>query len=386
MEADILVQGFCHEKFSPVREAFEANFQRGAEVGASFAATVEGEPVVDLWGGFADRAQTRPWERDTLVNVWSTTKAMTVTCIHMLIDRGLLDLDTPVSAYWPEFGQAGKENIPIRYILSHQSGVAAITQPALPTEALYDWELMTSAIAAQEPLWEPGSKHGYHSMTLGYIAGELVRRVTGKSIGTYFKDEIAMPLGVDFHIGLPETYESRVAEIIPPTIRMSSPTGTSAGSDLPRQPAIRTNNPPTSPTLPNRREWRAAEIPAANGHGNARSLARVMSALALGGAVDGVRLMSPDTLEKAIEEQAYGPDLVLGKTMRWGLGYILNSPESGWNVPSPRAFGHAGWGGSIAIADLDARVSWAYAMNKMSNAMTGDDRAGGLIRAFYESL
>ena len=246
---------------------------------------------------------------------------------------------------------------------------------------------MTSAIAAQEPLWSPGTKHGYHAITLGYIAGELVRRVTGKSIGTFIREEIAKPLGVDFYIGLPEAQENRVAEIIPPTIKMTSPQEEPSRTELNSHPTIQVNNPPLSPTLPNRKEWRAAEIPAANGHGNARSLARIMSALALGGAVDGARLISPMTVERAIEEQASGFDLVIDQTMRWGLGYFLNSPEMGWNAPNPRTFGHTGLGGSVAFADMDARVSWAYSMNKMTHgAVKGDERSWNLVRAFYESF
>ena len=379
MTGSAMISGTCDERFARVRDVFEANFESGAEVGASFAATVEGSFVVDLWGGHKDAARTRPWERDTIVNVWSTTKAMITACVHMLVDRKLLDLDAPVAKYWPEFAQAGKADVPVRYILSHKAGLPVIRE-RLPTEAFYDWERVVTAIAAQKPTWEPGTKHGYHAMTFGYLVGEIVRRITGKTIGAFFREEVAMPLGADFHIGLDEWDDKRVAEMIPPVISSSEAANPeSALSQMITSPRVR-------PDVPNTRAWRAAEIPAANGHGNARSIARVMAALACWGQIGNVYLMRESTLRNAIEEQASGPDLVLGIPMRWGLGYMLASEDTAWTAPNPNTFGHAGWGGSVAVADMDAQVSWAYVMNKMDVGTTGDIRSQRLSKALYDSL
>jgi CubicO group peptidase (beta-lactamase class C family) len=374
------IHGTCAARFDAVREAFAANFDAGREVGASFAATLDGEPVVDLWAGDADHAGTRRWERDTIVNVFSTTKAMTATCAHMLVDRGLLDVDAPVVRYWPEFAAGGKAAMPVRFLLSHTAGLAGLRTP-LPTEALFDWERMTAALAAETPWWRPGSANGYHAMTFGFLVGELIRRITGVSPGTFFHEEVARPLAADFHIGLPASEDDRVAEMIaPPRTELGGVAvdrASLAGQVL--------ANPPLRPEYANRLEWRRAEIPAANGHGNARSVARVLSALACGGTLDGVRLLGETTLRRAIEQQAYAKDLVLGRTFRWGLGFMLTSDELPLG-PNPHVFGHGGWGGSLGFADLDARVSWAYVMNRMSPGTTGDSRAAGMIGALYGAL
>jgi CubicO group peptidase (beta-lactamase class C family) len=375
----IAVEGTCAPRFAAVRDAFAANFEAGREVGASFAATLDGEPIVDLWGGHADAARSRPWERDTIVNVFSTTKAMTALVAHMCVDRELLDLDAPVARYWPEFAAAGKGAIPVRQVMSHTAGLAGLT-PRLPTEALFDWTRMTDALAAEAPWWPPGSRSGYHAMTFGYLVGELVRRVTGVTLGTFFRDEVARRLGADFHIGLPASEDGRVAEMVAPPrgeAALTLDTTSLAGRVL--------SNPPLRPEAANRLEWRRAEIPAANGHGNARSVARVLAALALGGTLAGTRLLGEATLRRAIEEQCHGKDLVLGRTFRWGVGFMLTSPEMPFG-PNPQIFGHGGWGGSLGFADLDARVSWAYVMNRMSPGTTGDARAAGMIAALYGSL
>ena len=385
MVDQLTINGKCDEKFAQVRDAFAANFESGKEVGASFSATVEGETVVDLWGGYTDARTASLWERDTIANVWSTTKIMTSTCAHMLVDRGLLEIDKPVSSYWPEFGQAGKENIPVRYILTHQSGVSSVEEP-LPIETFYDWDLMVAKLAAQKPLWEPGTRHGYHALSFGYLVGELVRRITGKTLGQFFREEVAQPLGADFHIGLaPEDHARAATMIAPSQLPPPDAPAISSGDTLETKLRKLMSNPPISGRLANKTEWRSAEIPAANGHGNARSVARVLAVLACGGQLDGVRLMSTSTIESAIEEQVYGPDLVLGSPMRWGLGFMLVSKHLPVS-PNPRAFGHGGWGGSLGIADMDARASWAYVMNKMDTGTTGDIRAGRLGKAFYKSL
>ena len=377
----VAIHGTCSDRFAAVREAFTANFAAGREVGASFAATLGGELVVDLWAGDADAARTRPWQRDTIVNVFSTTKAVTALCAHMLVDRGQLDLDAPAARYWPEFAANGKERITPRQLLSHSAGLAAV-RPRLTQEAFYDWAKMTEVLAAETPWWEPGSANGYHALTYGYLVGELVRRIDGRTIGAFLRDEVARPLDVDFHIGLPASEDARVAEMVAPTAAEAATAPTPAPESL---TAAVMGNPPMRPEVANRPEWRRAEIPAANGHGNARSVARVMAALACGGTLDGVRLLSRATIERAIEEQIYEKDLVLGFPIRWGLGFMLNSqtlPVS----PNPHTFGHGGWGGSLGFADLDAGASWAYVMNKMTPGTAGDNRAFPIIWAFYSSL
>lgn len=383
MAETVEIHGHCDQRFSQVKEAFARNFESGEDIGASFAATIDGKFVVDIWGGYADAAQTKPWERDTIVNVYSTTKAMTALCALMLVERGLLDLDTPVARYWPEFAQAGKENIPVRYLLSHQSGLAGFEEP-IPAEALYDWERIVSLLAAQKPWWEPGKHSGYHSLTFGHLVGEVVRRITNKTLGTFFREEVAIPLKADFHIGLPEENDPRVGELIPPA--MPKPGDADYIEIAPDSIAGKTlGNPMMTAEYSKHRAWRAAEIPAANGHGNARSVARVAAALACGGELDGVRLLTSPTIEKTIEEQCYGTDLVLAIPIRWGLGYGLVSNEFPIG-PNPRTFFWGGWGGSVIVVDLDARVSWAYVMNKMRVGLTGDPRSAGLGTALYAAL
>jgi CubicO group peptidase (beta-lactamase class C family) len=373
------IRGDCESRFAKVKDAFAANFEADLEVGASFAATLDGELVVDIWAGHADEARTRPWERDTIVNVYSTTKAMAALSALMLVDRGEVDLDSPVARYWPEFAQAGKETLPVRYLLSHTSGLAGFAEP-IPAEALYDWDRIVATLAAQEPMWEPGTQSGYHALTFGHLLGEVVRRVTDRTPGTFFREEVAEPLGADFHIGLAEEHEPRVGEMIPP------PTGGLGAEVEPGSIAAAVfSNPAMTGDIANRRAWRAAEIPAANGQGNARSVARVAAALACGGALDGVRLLTPATLEKTIEEQCYGRDLVLGMPIRWGLGFGLRSDELPVG-PNPRTFFWGGWGGSLIVVDLDARLGFAYVMNKMGATTMGDTRAFGPVVALYASL
>jgi CubicO group peptidase (beta-lactamase class C family) len=384
MATSPMIEGRCDPRFAAVRDAFAANFEAGREVGASLAATLDGEFVVDLWGGYADAAKTRRWERDTIINVFSTTKAMTALCIHMLVDRGQLDVDAPVARYWPEFARAGKERITIRQVLSHSSGLVGIRQP-LGTESLYDWTRMTEALAAESPWWEPGTANGYHALTYGYLLGELVQRITGRTLGAFFRDEVATPLGADFHIGLPASEDARVAELVTPSAEANAAAGATSAVDGETLAGKVISNPPLHPELANHPQWRRAEIPAANGHGNARSVARVMALLACGGKLGVTRLLDEQTIARAIEEQGYTKDLVLGFKMRWGLGFMLTSRQLPLG-PNPRTFGHGGWGGSLGFADLDARVGWAYIMNKMSPGTAGDTRVAGILGALYGSI
>jgi len=378
---DVKVHGHCDEHFAAVKEAFRKNFESDLEVGASFAATIDGKFVVDIWGGYADANRTRPWERDTIVPVFSTTKIMTAICALILIDRGQLDPDAPVARYWPEFAQAGKEKMPVRYLLSHQSGLAGFDE-SIPLEALYDWDRVVNLLAAQKPWWEPGKRCGYHATTFGYLVGEIVRRITKKTLGTFFREEVAIPLKADFYIGLPEKYDVRVAKTIPPPIVKPGEPGyfeLDPNSLTGKAMALTAVN---NGDYTNYREWRAAEIPSANGHGNAHSMAKVGAAMACGGELDGVRLMGLPTIEKAIEEQCYGTDLVLGAPIRYGLGFGLNSKE----IPvssNPRSFYGSGFGGSKLIIDLDARLSWAYAPNKLYSEIPRDM---GITKALYAAL
>lgn len=377
--ADAPIEGTCDPRFEKVRDAFAANFAAGQEVGASFAATLDGELVVDLWGGHTDAAKTRPWTRDTIINVWSTTKAMTALVAHMLVDRGKIDLDAPVAKYWPEFAAGGKGSIPVHMLLSHRAGLAALRE-TLPVEAFWTWDAMPRALAAQEPWWEPGTANGYHAITYGHLVGEIVRRAAGTTVGAFFRDEVARPLGADFHIGLPASEDARIADLVPP-----------AAHEMPPAPDPKTlrgrtlTNPPLTAEVAMRTEWRRAEIPAANGHGNARSVAQVMGMLACGGVAEGRRFLSESALARATSEQAYAADLVLPMHARWGLGFMLSSPHLPLD-PNHRAFGHGGWGGSLGIADPDRRLSWAYVMNKMSPGTTGDLRPMGAVTALYAAL
>ena len=368
------IHGFVASGFEPVRDAFAANFAAGLEAGAAFAATVDGKPVVDIWAGHRDSETSLPWEEETIACVFSTTKATVALSCAMLVDRGLLEYEQPVAKYWPEFAQQGKERITVGQLLSHQAGLPGVTNR--PLQDWYDWTEITEALAAEKPWWDPGTANGYHAITFGHLNGELVRRITGKSFGAFLRDEIAGPLGADFHCGLPASEDARTAFMIsPPALEMP------ADAMLAKALA----NPPFDTAMANDREYRAAEIPAANGHGNARSIARIMSALACGGTVDGVRLLSEESIAKAITEQCYRPDLGLLIPMRWGAGFMLRSDSLPLG-PNERIFGHGGAGGSLGIADMDAKLSWSYVMNKMSATTTGDARAASVGLTLYGCL
>ena len=388
MATTVEVQGKCDSQFSAVEDAFRENFATGGEVGASVAVYSGGKLVVDLWGGYADAARSRPWERDTIVNTYSTTKGMTAICAHRLADQGKLDIDAPVAKYWPEFAQAGKGDIPVRYLLSHRAGLPAVSAP-LPPEALFDWDRMTTALAAQEPWWEPGTKHGYHVLTYGWLVGEVVKRITGKSLGAYFREEITGPLGMDFHIGLDQRHDARTADFIPPlatAVGEPDPIQEAISSDPESIAAKALTNPGfTIGVTDNSREWRGAEIPAANGHGNGRSIARVYAALSLGGELDGVRVLSSDAIDRAVVEQSNGTDAVLGTQTRVSLGFML-SGETFQTGTATRSFGHPGAGGSVGIADPEAGIGFGYAMNQYKWEAGDESRCFKLFTAVYGSL
>lgn len=394
------VDGVCDARFSRVREVFENAFESKREIGAAISFSLDGETVVDLWGGHVDRERTRPWQRDTIVNVYSTTKGMTSICAHQLIERGKIDIDARVADYWPEFAQAGKESISVRWLLSHQAGLPAIATP-LPTEALFDWDAMTQALAAQAPWWEPGTQHGYHPVTFGHLVGELIRRTSGRTVGEWFRENVAGPLDADFQIGLPERDDPRVSNIIgslfgpnikeepgKATPRLKGPMAEFMRemSDPTSMVGAAFNNPRQSRDLVNTRGWRGAEIPAANGHCTARSLARIYGALANGGEVDGIRILQPESIDLARTEQAAGPDATLaGLEIHYGLGFMLKSSTMPLS-PTSGSFGHPGAGGSLGMADPASRVGFGFVMNKMSSGLMGGPTAYAVIDAFYQAL
>jgi len=383
MPSGIPIEGHCDYRFHAVRETFEAAFESGAEVGAAVCIVKDGETVVDLWGGFRDPAKTRPWQRDTLANVFSTTKGMTALCAHKLVDEGRLELDAPVARYWPEFAQQGKGDVSVRQLISHQAGLPAVRQP-LEQAALFDWDRMTEALAAEEPWWEPGTRHGYHAMTFGWLVGEVVRRVTGTSLGSYFAKEFAEPLGADFRIGFGPELDDRVAPLVQGPIVMPED-GTSMLQELLTHPQGMTakafNNPPLfGNDVHNTREWRAAEIPAANGHASAAGIATIYGKLASG------ELLSAPVLEEARSCQAEGEDAVLPLVTKIACGFML-APDNEPCGPNPRAFNHAGAGGSLGYCDPEARLGLGYVMNNMHmGAWLVDPRARALVDAAYQNL
>jgi len=377
--ADGSVQGLTHDRYAAARAVFEGNLERGDDIGASFCATVEGETVVDLWGGWADPAKTRPWTRDTIVNVYSTTKTMTALTALLVADRGQLDFDAPVARYWPEFAANGKAGVKVSHLMSHSAGLSGWKEK-LTTEDLYDWEKMTSLLAAQAPYWEPGTAPGYHALTQGYLVGEVVRRITGKSLGAVFREEIAEPLDADFHIGLPASEDHRVAELVPP------PPGQAVG-DAGGQTELQanmSNNPGIDVLATRTRGWRGAEIPAAGGTGNARSVAEIHAILANGGVAKGRRFMSEAGCRKALDLQVEGQDLILAGPARFGMGFGLAGGVV--PLPNPNSIYWGGYGGSLVIIDMDARTTFAYAMNKMAGTTQGDTRAFGLAMAMWEAM
>ena len=380
---EIAVHGTYELGWEGVRDAFVTNFEHGLELGASVHVTVAGAPMVDLWAGDA-RPDGTPWAADTIVNVYSTTKTMCALSLMMLVDRGLVDPAAPVATYWPEFAANGKEAVTVAQIMAHTSGLSGF-DPGIETETLYDWDRCCEILAAMAPWWEPGTASGYHSITHGYLMGEVVRRVDGRSVGTFFRDEVAGPLNADFHIGLGPEHDTRCGELVPPPDGPPAPEGAD-----PESVAMKTfSNPPLNGTEPQTRAWRAAEIPAAGGFGNARSVGRIHSALACRGTVDGITLMAPETVAQIAEEQYAGLDLVLGDLrgglpLRFGLGFGL--PSEMVPLPSPNSFYWGGWGGSLAIIDPDTQMTFSYVMNKMAPNPTDDTRANGIALAAYMAL
>jgi CubicO group peptidase (beta-lactamase class C family) len=369
------ISGNFAERFQPVADALSHSIDEGLDIGASVAVMLDGELVVDIWGGHTDVEQTQPWQEDTIVNVFSTTKTMTALSALILADRGELKFDAPVESYWPEFAEAGKQHVEVRHLLGHTAGLSGWSEP-LATEDLADWDKCTSLLAAQEPWWEPGTAPGYHAITQGYLVGEVVRRITGQTLGQFFADNVAAPLTADFHIGTPAELDARVAPLIPPPDSGLLPELSEIG--------LRSlTNPLVTGETSSETWWRRAEIPAANGHGNASSVATIQSAISHRGEVNGVQLLSSAGVEALFAEQANGQDLVLGVPLRYGLGYGLASAT----MPmGPRSCAWGGYGGSLVLSDLDARLTVAYVMNRMEPGVLGDKRGASFVMAAVQGL
>jgi CubicO group peptidase (beta-lactamase class C family) len=373
------VHGTATDRFSVLRDELQRQLDSGEELGASLAVAIDGETVVDLWGGYADPDKTKEWEEHTITNVWSITKTVTALAALMLVDRGELDLDSPVARYWPEFAANGKDGVLVRHILSHTSGVSGWAE-TVTAEVMYDPVRSTELLAAQAPFWRPGAASGYHLLNYGHLVGEVIRRITGQSLGTFVRTEIAGPLGADFHIGLPDSEFPRVSNVVPPaplTLDFSALPSTS--------PAIPTyRNSPLDARVTWTDAWRRAEIGGANGQGNARSVARIQSVISNGGEVDGVRLLSEETIDRIFDQQSDNVDLVLFIPLRFGLGYAL--PADHPIIPNNRVAYWGGWGGSIILNDLDHRMTFAYVMNRMSSGVIGSARSEAYLKAVYSAF
>jgi CubicO group peptidase (beta-lactamase class C family) len=371
--------GTCEPPFEPVRAALGNLVESGRDIGCSAAVVLEGRLVADVWAGHLDEERTTPWEEDTIINVWSTTKTMCNLSALVLADRGELDVDEPVGTYWPEFKANGKEAVLVRHLLSHTAGLPAWSDDSFAVDDLYDWDKATSLLAGDAPWWEPGTAAGYHLISQGYLVGEVVRRVSGQSLGTFFKENLADPLGADFHIGTPPECDDRVALVFPPPPLAASFEGVDPNSIAVRAVTHPMMDATASHTIP----WRRAEIPAAGGHGNARSVAKVQSVVSNGGETMGKKICGPlgDTI---FREMANGTDLVLGVPLRQGIGYGL--PVPGIPFPSERTCFWGGWGGSLVINDLENRMTITYVMNRMGDGTLGDTRGFEVIAAAYQSL
>lgn len=372
-----MIEGHAAAGFEPVRAAFAANFENGMETGAGLAVARDGAALVDLWGGHADAAGTRPWRRDTLVNVWSVTKAVAALAVAILVDRRQLGYAWTVARVWPEFAAAGKADVTVGQLMSHQAGLCGLRRPSR-LEDFFDWDRVVHELAAQAPVWPPGAGCGYHPKTFGHLAGELVRRVTGKPIAVFVREEMTGPLSADIHIGLAESEEGRVAAIEPP------PAEPGAVAPAHPEPAWFASNPALDAASPNRRDWRAAVIPGANGHATALALATLYDAFAGGRSDKRVRPLTDATLAAFTAVRIEAEDLVLKMPSRYAAGVFLN--DAGYYGPGLRTFGHGGWGGSFVVVDPDRNITMAYVMNRMLDSEGAARRSRRLYDALYACL
>ena len=372
------IHGLCPPRFDPVRDQLQRNLDAGLELGVRFTLALEGEVVVDLYAGHADRAATRPFGPDTLTAVFSVTKAIAALMLARAVDRGRLDYDKPVADGWPEFAQAGKGSVTVAQALSHQAGLPGFPEPMDPA-LWFEPDAVAAKLAAMSPMWAPGTASGYHPITWGYLAGEMFRRADGRTLGRALSEDLAGPFGLDLHIGLPDAEHGRVAELVrPPAMPDLGPL-----TEV-RRAAFLTKW--ASPSGRSSADWRRAEIPSANGHATAEALARLMAVIACDGELDGRTVLSRSAADALRRERIRGDDLVLPFHLSWAAGLTRNDPAQRFFGPGPRTVGHYGWGGSCAFADPDARLSGAYVMNKQSNILIGDPRAVGLIETAYACL
>ncbi len=377
MSAAIEIHGTCPERFAAVRQAFEQNFATGQELGARFSLVEAGELVIDIWAGFADRQRTKAFDERTLTPIFSTTKAVAALLIARLVDQGRLDYAQPVADVWPEFAQAGKGAITVEQVMSHQEGLSGFPDEMEPS-LWFDWDAICAKLAAMAPLWPPGTASGYHPVTYGYLAGEIFRRVDGRTMGTALREDLAQPFGLDVWIGLPDAEHDRAADL-------QRPNALPNFGEVNEATRAAFLTPWSSPAGRGQAEWRRMEIPSANGHATAPALARLMGALANDGWLDGEAILSPALIAEASRERILGQDLVLPFVMSWGAGFMRNAPVKVWGA-GERTFGHSGWGGSCAFADPDTKLAGAYVMDKQSTDLIGDARAKRLIEAAYASL
>ncbi|MFD3514782.1 serine hydrolase domain-containing protein [Streptomyces sp. NPDC058657] len=376
-----MVEGTSTDRFAPVREALAAHLESGEELGASIAVDVDGVMEVDVWGGHADAARTVPWREDTLVNLWSTTKTLSSLAALVLVDRGALDLHRPVAHYWPEFAARGKQDIEVRHVLGHTSGLSGWQQP-FTIDDLYDWRTASGRLAAQEPWWKPGSASGYHVQTQGQLVGELVRRVSGRTLAEFVDTEIAGPAQADVQIGARQADWPRIAELVAPSQLSGIPEGLDPDGIFVKTLA----GSPARDEHVDTPRWRRAELGAVNGHGNARGMARALSVISRGGRVNGRRLLSQETAERVLDVQADGIDLFLGIPVRWGTGFALADARTMPHMPTGRVCFWVGRGGSIVLMDLDRRVTFSYTMNRLGDGILGSERTYSYLRHVYEVL
>jgi len=384
-ERPVPLNGCCEPRFAPVVDAFIDNYRLEDEVGSAVSVVLDGRTVLDLWGGWRDAERQREWQHDTIVCMMSVSKGITGLAFSVLVDRGLVDVNAPVAKYWPEFGSAGKASLPVRFVLDHRAGLPIVADPLWPG-AIYDHEATCRALAAQAPLWEPGKVAAYHIHTQGFILGEIVRRVTGRTVGRFLREAIAEPLGADYMIGsLSARDEARCAQVMP-NMQARLFAAREAETDTLRSKAFVQNPAEPWPVTLNSSQWRRSEIASGNGHGNARGVARIYGAFARGGELDGVQLTRPQSIEAMITEQHNLTELMQDRPYHQGLGILLNTPAAVYMGPNPRSFGHHGIGGSIGFADPDARIGFSYAANRMHALGTNGPRAARLIDALYRAL
>ncbi|KAF3035548.1 hypothetical protein E8E12_003689 [Didymella heteroderae] len=388
----VKVNGTCDSRFTAVKDLLQANIDANEELGASLVVNINGENVVDIWGGHADPIKSKPWDANTITNVWSSSKTVVSLAALLLIDRDLLDPFEKVSKYWPEFGVNGKQDIQVRHFLSHSSGISGWEGP-ITIQEVCDIESSTTRLAAQAPWWKPGSASGYHSLTMGHLLNGLTQRITNQSLAEFVAAELAIPLQADFSFGVPASEYNRVATIIPPPAppadwKLEDPTDNN-GVDMTSVFAKTLLNPMMNADIANQEFWRKASVPAANGYTNARGIAKMLSFVSCGGKVGDRQLLKPETVDLIFNEQTNGPDLVITAKTRFGIGFGLNGvggEGAGYWVPEGKICFWGGWGGSIVVCDVGRGVTISYMMNKMSNAGLGSGLAKGYVWEIYRAL